>query len=82
MRSWIQHLITNEAATADFLSWTEEILSELTTRLTDAVCTERQDEARGLAHEIRVYETIRDRVRNERRERIAQIEYDQKTKGG
>ena len=76
MRPWIEYLITNASACADFTEWTRDIDAELKTKLALAVRDDKMEEARALAHELKVYDTIRSKVETELRERTSQIQYD------
>lgn len=82
MRPWIEYLITNASAGADFIEWTRDIDIELKSRLTIAVRNNELEKARGLASELEVYDAIRSKVETEMRERAAQIKYNAETQGG
>ena len=82
MRPWIEYLITNASAGADFIAWTHDIDAELKKQLTVAVRANELEKARSLASELEVYDTIRSKVETEMRERAAQIQYNAETGGG
>lgn len=75
MRPWIEYLITNASAGADFIAWTHDIDRELKAKLAVAVRKSDMEEACALASELNVYDTIRNKVETEMRERAAQIKY-------
>jgi hypothetical protein len=82
MRPWIEYLITNASAGADFIAWTNDIDLELKKQLTLAVREDKLEKARSLASELEVYDTIRSKVETEMRERAAQIQYNSENQGG
>jgi hypothetical protein len=82
MRPWIEYLITNQSAGADFIEWTHGIDAELKKQLTAAVLANELEKARSLASEIEVYDTIRGKVETEMRERASQIKYNTQNEGG
>ena len=74
MRPWIEYLITNANAGADFIEWIHDIDVELKKKLTAAVIGNEIETARSLASEIDVYNTIGKKVKTEMRERASQIQ--------
>ena len=81
MRTWIEYLITNPSASADFIEWTCEIKGDLNMKLATAVREDDIAGARAYAHELNVYETINSKMKDEMRERAAQIKYETEMKG-
>jgi hypothetical protein len=82
MRPWIEYLITNPSAGADFIEWTHDIDAELKKKLALAVRADEIEKARALASELNVYDTIRKKVETEMRERASQIKYSTENEGG
>ena len=81
MRYWQECLISNQAACDDFVKWAKDAEAELGKHLHKAITEEKMDEARGIAHEIEVYENMRKRFESEVRERVAQATYQQQIEG-
>ncbi len=75
-RPWIEYLMANPAAVADFIQWARDIDRELTVKLTTAVRNDEMAEARALVYEQAVYKKVRDVVKVEIRERDSQIQYE------
>lgn len=81
MRPWIAHIISNAPAYNDFHTYVNEILAGLSKSLTNAVRSDKMEKARGIAHEIQVYEDLKKAVSRELREQRAQVTYINETKG-
>ena len=72
MRTWIEYIISNPAAYADFTTWARAARNNLDKKLKEAVEADNYDEAKGIVHEMNVYETICQKVEVEARERRSQ----------
>ena len=75
MQYWIEYIIGNTSACEDFLKWIDSAEQTLNKALYDAVQSNDMDQARGIAHEIKVYENLRRAVKKNHRERVAQASY-------
>lgn len=76
MRTWIDYILSHPAACDDFIAWTKEANDALIPKLADAVLSNKMEQARGIAHEMTVYETLGRKMKAEMRERIARIKHD------
>jgi hypothetical protein len=81
MRYWIEYLLGNPSACEDFIKWAKEAENNLNAKLGKAVQSNDIEKARGIAHEIVVYETLRQRIEAEIRERTAQATYEEQIEG-
>jgi hypothetical protein len=77
MRPWIEYLLNNANACADFIVYTKESEHELGKKIKEAIVEDKVEEARYLAHESKVYEEMRRRFEAELRERQSQSAYSQ-----
>lgn len=75
MRRWIEYLISQPAALADFLTFVYEADAELKSRLVDAVIACDNARAAALAAETQVYANLRKKVEAEVRERQSVVAY-------
>jgi hypothetical protein len=82
MRPWIAHLLTNSSAYGDFVVYTKEAVARLNKELTKAVLAEKPEAARGIAHEIKVYNELCESVEKLLREQRSQSAYINNTQGG
>jgi len=81
MRIWIAHLISNSSAYNDFQDWVAGAVRGLNEVLADTVRTGDMESARGVAHELKVYEDLQKSVKREVREQRSQVTYLNETKG-
>ena len=77
MRPWIGHLVTNQNACDDFNAWASEAQINLTQLLKDSVLEGKSDRASALAAEMDVYDKLKKTIAAERREYIAQAQYNE-----
>lgn len=81
MRVWIAHLISNSSAHNDFQDWVVGAIRGLNQALADTVRTGDMESARGIAHELKVYEDLRKSIKRETREQQSQVTYINAQKG-
>lgn len=81
MRPWIAHLISSNSAHNDFHNWTVGAVADLNKSLLEAVHSGDIEKARGIAHELKVYENLQKSVKCEVREQSAQAIYTDQMKG-
>ena len=81
MRPWIAYLISNSHALNDFQAYTTEAVSGLNNKLTSLVLDGKLEEARSVAHEIKVYKGLKKDVNRELQEQRSQTDYINETKG-
>lgn len=77
MRTWMSYLLNNPAAYADFIDWAVGCENELKQKISAAVRDDKIEDARGMSHEIVVYETLRKSLEVEKRELESQAQYDE-----
>lgn len=82
MRPWMAHLISNTAAYNDFSTFVIGALNDLNKALVKAVRANDMELSRGIAHEMKVYEDLKNSVKREVLEHNANITYLNETKGG
>lgn len=82
MRLWIAHLISNSNARNDFRDFIVDAEKSLNQALAVAVRENEMEKARGIAHEIKVYEELKKSVRREVCEQNAQVTYLDNVKQG
>jgi hypothetical protein len=81
MPRWLEYLLNNPAAYADFIAWLKSAEAELHKKLAKSVQDDKIEEARGLSHELQVYENIRNFAERQLRERTAQNQYAEQFEG-
>lgn len=81
MRLWIAHITSHSGALADFHNFVDGATRELNKVLAEAVRDDNMERARGIAHEIKVYEDLKKSVGREMREQRAQVTYLDSVKG-
>lgn len=81
MRYWIEYLLNNANAYADFIKYISDCEAELRSLMQQSLMKNEMEEARGLAHELNVYETMRKRATSEMKERQSQATYNQQFEG-
>ena len=81
MRVWIAHLISNSSAYNDFQDWVVGAIRGLNQALADTVRTGDMENARGIAHELKVYEDLQKSIKRETREQQSQVTYINAQKG-
>ena len=79
MRPWITHLIGNANALSDFREAMRSSIASLNITLAKAVRNNEMEQARGIAHEIKVYEELLRVVRAESHEQSTQAHYQTST---
>lgn len=75
MRPWLTHLMSSANAVSDFREAMKSSIASLNKTLAKTVRENDMETARGIAHEIKVYEELLRVVRSEQTEQTAQARY-------
>lgn len=82
MRVWIDYLYRSTAAYADFMAHLTEAISERQKRQQNALLENRLEDAKGLAHEIKVFTDMQQRFSNSVNEYQKQQNFERQVKKG
>lgn len=80
MRPWVDHLISNEAACEDFLSFVKDAKESLNVVLKERVLAGELAEAQAIASEISIYDSLAKKIKTELNERRNVVYYNDANK--
>lgn len=77
MQPWIEYLLLNASASADYISWAKTLEKKFMKQAIDSLALNKLNDAEQAAYRVKVYEDLRKQIEKYARERNAQIAFDE-----